>query len=85
MKNLVIPSKLTQGASKEQLLIEQEMNELIIQSNRLKFLIVLLLFTIIGIPLMLYFVPKAVKCGNRLRQLQGELNDLMISEAPNKK
>ncbi|WP_250673800.1 hypothetical protein LZ906_006810 [Paraclostridium ghonii] len=85
MKNLVIPTKLTQGASKEQLLIEQEMNDLIIQSNRLKFLIVILLFSIIGIPLMLYFIPKAVKTGNRLRQLQNELNDLIISEAPNKK
>lgn len=84
MKNLTIPTKLTQGASKEQLLIEQEMNELIKKSNRKALLILVLLFSIVGIPFTLFFIPSAVKIHKRLKQLQRELNDLIINEASNK-
>lgn len=81
MKNLAIPTKLTQGASKEQLLIEKEMNELITKSNRTALIILILTFTIVGFPIALCFIPKAFKMHKKLKQLQGELDDLIIKEA----
>lgn len=81
MKNLAIPTKLTQGASKEQLLIEKEMNELIVKCKTRAIIIFILTFTIIGIPIALCFIPKAFKMNKRLKQLQGELDDLIIKEA----
>lgn len=81
MKNLTIPTKLTQGASKEQLLIEKEMNQLITKNNRTAIIILILTFSIIGFPIALCFIPKAFKTHKRLRYLQGKLDKLIIKEA----
>ncbi|WP_170074640.1 hypothetical protein [Paraclostridium dentum] len=81
MKNLAIPTKLTQGASKEQLLIEKEMNELLVKGKTRAVTMFILTFTIIGIPVVLLLAPKTYKIYKRLKQLQGELDDLIIKEA----
>lgn len=82
MKNLILPTKLTQGASKEQLLIEKEMNELIVKCKIRAIIILMLTLTIIGIPIALLFAPKTYKLHKKLKRLQSELDDIIINEAP---
>jgi phage regulator Rha-like protein len=79
-----MPTKLTQGASKEQLLIEKEMNELIVKRNKKNYLMIVLFFSVLGIPFMLFLIKPIREMEKRLRELQNELTDLMIKEASEK-
>ena len=85
MKNKVIPTRITPGASYEQVKIEQEMNELIVKSNRWSFLLMFLVISILGIPIaiILYLVKgKKIRGYNkRLNILGKELDDLILKEA----
>lgn len=89
MKNKVFPTRITPGASYEQVKIEQEMNEIIIKSNRLSFIFIVLVFSMIGIPIaiILYMIKgKELRGYNkRIKELGKELDELILREALERK
>lgn len=85
MKNLTFPTKLTQGATKEQLLLEKEMNNIIVKSNKQTFIALAFMFTIIGFPIgvIILLASKPFKTQKRLRELQAKIDDIIIANASN--
>ena len=81
MKNLVIPTRLTQGASKEQLLLEDELNKLIIKENRKNFIAYLFLISIVGLPIGIILLLVGRKNRKRMKELQNKINEIAINNA----
>ena len=85
VKNVTIPTRVLNGASKEQIEIEYQMNKLIAKTNKWALMLAMLTFSVIGIPIALMILlikgKGITKDYKRIKELNEELRKAMIKNA----
>ena len=76
------PIKLTQGASKEQQLLERELKELIKKHNMQESFILAFGLSIIGLPIAIIIHICTRKTRSRLKELEMKIDEISVRNAP---